>query len=122
MPNPPAAIRAAASFGALSALALVAAAAIEIVRTRDFSTSAFVTAGFYALVALLIVPVAMKLRTGSPGARSIVVTWSLILVLAMLTLVRILGWQAYVGIVLGIATLVSLALPSARAFIRPRSI
>ena len=46
MPNPPAAIRAAALFSALSALALVAGAVIEIVRTRDFATSAFVTAGF----------------------------------------------------------------------------
>ena len=122
MPNPPAAIRAAALFSALSALALVAGAVIEIVRTRDFATSAFVTAGFYAVVALIIVPVSRKLRTGSPTARSVVVTWSLILVLAMFTLVRILGWQAYVGIVLGIATLVALSLPTARAFISPRSL
>ena len=122
MPNPPAAIRAAALFSALSALALVAGAVIEIVRTRSFATSAFVTAGVYAVVALIIVPVSRKLRTGSPTARSVVVTWSLILVLAMLTLVRILGWQAYVGIVLGIATLVALSLPTARAFISPRSL
>ncbi|MDN5558969.1 MAG: hypothetical protein L0G23_05965 [Ruaniaceae bacterium] len=122
MPNPPSAIRAASLFGALSAITLVVGAAIEIVRTRDFATGSLVTAGFYVLVALIIVPISLKLRTGSPGARSVVITWSLILVLAMITLVQILGWQAYMGIAFGIATLVSLALPSARAFIRPRSL
>lgn len=122
MPTAPGGIRAAAALSILGALALVATAIVDIVRTRDFEMSAFVTAGFYLLVTVILILVARKLREGSGTARSIVITWSLILVLAMITLIQILGWVSYVGIALGVATLIVLALPSSRAFIRPREL
>lgn len=122
MPTAPGGIRAAAAFSILGALALVATAIVDIVRTRDFEMSTFVTAGFYLLVTVILILVARKLREGSGTARSIVITWSLILVLAMITLIQILGWVSYVGIALGVATLIALALPSSRAFIRPREL
>lgn len=122
MPRPPGGIRAATLFSICGALLLVAGAAIAIVRAGDYSLNSLVTAGFYLIVALIVIPVALRLRTGSATARSVIVTWSLILVLAMLTLMRVLEWQAYAGIAFGLVTLIALSLPSSRAFIRPRRI
>lgn len=122
MSRPPGGIRAATFFAVLGALALVASAAYTIIRDQDFTVNTLTTAGFYVLVAIIVIPVARALRKGSPTARSVIVTWSLILVLAMLTLMRILGWMSYVGIALGVLTLIALALPTSRAFIRPRQL
>lgn len=125
MSTPPGGIRAATFFSILSALALLASAGVQVVLDvidDSFVVSTLGTTGFYVVVALIIIPVSLKLRTGSPMARGFVITWSLILVLAMLTLIRILGWQAYVGIALGIMTLAALALPTSRSFIRKRDL
>lgn len=93
---------------------------VGLVRAGVYTAPAIGTTAFFVVLALLMSSVARQLGRGKAWARSVVITWSIILFLSFLTLVRLLEWQAYVAMAFGAATLVALVLPSSRRFIQRR--
>ncbi len=106
----------------LTSVAGAAAAVTGLVLSGEYTVQSIGTAAFFVIAALILVPVSLALGKGSPAARSVVVTWNLLLVLALVTLLPVFGWWSVPGAVAAVATLVCLALPSSRAHIRPRTL
>ncbi|HHW83604.1 MAG TPA: hypothetical protein GX743_07330 [Actinomycetales bacterium] len=119
LPPSPRSIRAVAAITVFQVLAVTVLAFVELIRPEG----AFEDPGlhiFWLLVLLIAVFASWHLMKGRPWARSILVTWHLLLAMSFIASFRIIGLASSLGLIASVAAIVLLTVPTSRDFIVDR--
>lgn len=116
LPPSPRSIRAVALVTVVQVLLVVIAALVEM-----FSPDgSFRDPGlhiFWLVVTLLAVLASWQLMRGRPWARSVLVTWHLLLIFSFISISGVIGLSAWVGLGMSVLAIILFILPSSRRFI-----